>query len=99
MKPKDPQNEQSDLFRARLDQILNREHPLFVLANQIDWSVFDKKFGTLYSEKGRPGKPTRLMVGLHYLKHAYDESDESVVARLLENGYWQYFCGFEYFIH
>ncbi len=99
MKPKDTQNEQSDLFRARLDQILNREHPLFVLANQVDWSVFDEKFGTLYSERGRPGKPTRLMVGLHYLKHAYDESDESVVARLLENGYWQYFCGFEYFIH
>jgi IS5 family transposase len=39
------------------------------------------------------------MFGLHYLKHAFDESDESVVARLLENGYWQYFCGFEYFIH
>jgi IS5 family transposase len=39
------------------------------------------------------------MVGLHYLKHAFDESDESVVARLLENGYWQYFCGFDFFIH
>ena len=99
MKPKDTQRNQADLFRARLDQILNREHPLFVLASQIDWTVFDKKFGALYSEKGRPGKPTRLMVGLHYLKYAYDESDESVVARLLVNGYWQYFCGFEYFIH
>ena len=99
MKPKDTQQDQADLFRSSLNQILNREHPLFVLADQIDWSVFDKKFGPLYSEKGRPGKPTRLMVGLHYLKHAFDESDESVVARLLENGYWQYFCGFEFFIH
>jgi IS5 family transposase len=99
MKPKKPQQDQSDLFRSRLDQILNRQHPLFLLANQIDWSIFDKKFGNLYSEMGRPGKPTRLMVGLHYLKHAFDESDESVVERLLENGYWQYFCGFEFFIH
>ncbi len=99
MKPKVPQKDQSDLFRARLDQILNRDHPLFVLANQINWSVFDNKFGVLYSEKGRPGKPTRLMVGLHYLKHAFNESDESIVARLLENPYYQYFCGFEYFIH
>jgi transposase, IS5 family len=100
MKPKNTQQDQADLFRARLDQILNREHPLFVLANQIDWSVFDKKFGPLYSEKkGRPGKPTRLMAGLHYLKRAFNESDESVVARLLENPYYQYFCGFEYFIH
>ena len=99
MKPKSSQYDQADLFRSRLDQILNQQHPLFVLANQIDWSVFDKKFGLLYFEKGRPGKPTRLLVGLHYLKHAFNESDESVVARLLENGYWQYFCGFEFFIH
>ena len=100
MKPKKPkQRDQEDLFRSRLDQILDRRHPLYLLANQIDWSVFDKKFGSLYAEKGRPAKSTRLLVGLHYLKHAFDESDESVVARLLENPYWQYFCGFEYFLH
>jgi IS5 family transposase len=100
MKPKKPkQRDHEDLFRSRLDQILDRRHPLYLLANQIDWSVFDKKFGSLYAEKGRPAKSTRLLVGLHYLKHAFDESDESVVARLLENPYWHYFCGFEYFIH
>ena len=32
-------------------------------------------------KKGRPGIPIRLMVGLHYLKHAFNESDETVVAR------------------
>ena len=100
MKPKKPKHQdQTDLFRSRLDQILDRKHPLFVLANQIDWAVFDTKFGRLYADKGRPALPTRLMVGLHYLKHAFNESDESVVARLLENPYWQYFCGFEFFIH
>jgi IS5 family transposase len=100
MKPKKPHHQdQADLFRLRLDQILDRKHPLFVLANQIDWSVFDDKFGRLYADKGRPALPTRLMVGLHYLKHAFNESDESVVASLLENGYWMYFCGFEFFLH
>jgi len=99
MKPKNPQLDQGDLFRSRLDQILDCQHSLFVLADRIDWSVFDKKFGSLYAEKGRPAKPTRLLVGLHYLKHAFNESDDSVVARLLENPYWQYFCGFEFFIH
>ena len=39
------------------------------------------------------------MVGLHYLKHTFNESDESVVARWVENPYWQYFCGEEYFRH
>lgn len=85
MKPKKPkQRDQDDLFRSRLDQILDRRHPLYRLANHIEWSIFDKKFGSLYAEKGRPAKSTRLLVGLHYLKHAFDESDESVVARLLE---------------
>ena len=94
------QEAQGDLFRSQLDQILNRKHPLFLLANQIDWTFFDSEFGQLFVENfGRPGLPTRLIVGLHYLKHAFNESDESVVGRFLENPYWQYFCGFEYFQH
>ena len=100
MQPKSGSFDQGNLFRARLDQILNRQHSLYRLANTIDWSVFDKEFGTLYVENvGRPGLPIRLLVGLHYLKHAYNVSDESVVAQFVENGYWQYFCGFEYFQH
>jgi IS5 family transposase len=66
----------------------------------MDWSIFEQEFGPLYVEGfGRPGLPIRLVVGLHYLKYAYNESDESVVERFLENPYWQYFCGFEYFQH
>jgi IS5 family transposase len=100
MQPKTTVIDQGDLFRSRLDQILNRSHPLYRLADTIDWSVFDRDFGRLYVENvGRPGLPIRLLVGLHYLKHAFNESDESVVDRLLENPYWQYFCGFEYFQH
>jgi IS5 family transposase len=102
MRPKDISFEEShgDLFRSSLEQILNKKHPLYVLANKIDWSHFDKSFGELFVQKqGRPGLPTRLVVGLHYLKHAYNESDESVVAGLLENPYWQYFCGFKQFQH
>ena len=66
----------------------------------MDWDYFVGEFGPLYVEnKGRPGKPVRLLVALHYLKHTYNQSDESVVERFLENPYWQYFCGFEYFQH
>ena len=99
MQPK-KQYETPDLFRSRLDQILNRNHPLFVLANKIDWSFFEEEFGKSYVEdRGRPGKPIRLVVGLHYLKYSFNESDESVLERFLENPYWQYFCGFKYFQH
>ena len=91
---------QKDLFRSRLEQMINRKHPLCKLADEIDWRVFEEEFGVLYVEKvGRPGLPIRLMVGLHYLKYTYNESDESVVERFLENPYWQYFCGYEYFQH
>jgi IS5 family transposase len=102
MRPKDNSFEEShgELFRSSLEQILDRRHPLYVMANKIDWARFDKSFGNLFAQKqGRPALPTRLVVGLHYLKHAYNESDESVVARLLENPYWQYFCGFKHFQH
>lgn len=100
MQPKSGFSDQGDLFRSRLDQILNRQHPLYRLADSIDWSLFDIEFGSLYVENfGRPGLPIRLLVGLHYLKHAYNVSDEAVVERFLENPYWQYFCGFEFFQH
>ncbi|MEY8211730.1 MAG: transposase [Gammaproteobacteria bacterium] len=46
-----------------------------------------------------PPLPTRLLAGLHYLKYTFNESDESVVDRWIENPYWQYFCGFEQLQH
>ncbi len=49
------------------------------------------------SAAGRPRLPIRLMVGLLYLKHAFGESDETVVQRWAENPYWQFFCGSAYF--
>ena len=99
MQPK-KQHETPDLFRSRLDQILNSKHPLFKLANQIDWSFFEKEFsGTYHQTMGRPGKSIRLMVALHYLKYTFDLSDEALLDGFIENAYWQYFCGFEYFQH
>ena len=92
--------DQGDLFRSRLDQFLDSSHPLFKLAQSIDWQSFESEFEPLYDAgNGRPGLPIRLMVGLHYLKHLYDVSDEVVVATWLENPYWQYFCGGTYFEH
>lgn len=99
MKPK-ATTPQCELFGARLSELLNPAHPLYVLAERIDWSQFDTAIDACYADElGRPGVNTRLMVGLLYLKHAYDESDESVVARWVENPYWQFFCGLSYMQH
>ncbi|MFA5864954.1 MAG: IS5 family transposase [Phycisphaerae bacterium] len=87
-------------FSTRLLDILDREHPMVKLADQIEWSGFDVAFEPMFCvDNGAPAIRTRLMVGLHYLKHAFDVSDEEVVARWVENPYWQYFCGEEYFHH
>jgi IS5 family transposase len=87
--------DQLDLFRAHFDQLLNPDPPLVILAQKIDWARFDAAFAEFYAaDIGAPAKATRLLVSLHYLKHAFSESDESLVARWVENPYWQYFCGF-----
>jgi transposase, IS5 family len=101
MKPKSrPESSQLQLFQAQLEQLLNHDHPLFVLAGQIDWARFDTALSECYSpDQGAPAKAVRLLVGLHYLKHAFNESDESLVERWVENPYWQYFCGFETMQH
>ena len=100
MKPKKQERSGcDDLFRMRLEQILDQRHAPYRLAGKIDWAAVEERFGALYSEAGRPGIPIRLMVGLHYLKHAFNESDETVVERWVENPYWQHFCGEEYFRH
>lgn len=83
-----------ELFRERLDNLLNHNHELFKLADLIDWEMFEQEFGKLYSiNTGRPGIPIRLMVGLTYLGHSSGLSDEAVVSKWVENPYWQYFCG------
>jgi transposase, IS5 family len=99
MGPKPTMPSSGDLYRSRLDQILDQRHGLFRLASLIDWEKFDQAFGRFYRPLGRPANPTRLMVGLSYLQHTFNLSDEAVVQRWTENPYWQWFCGCEYFQH
>jgi transposase, IS5 family len=90
----------ADLFRQELANLINLRHPLVKLAQQIDWPSCERRFGDLYAAGvGRPGHPIRLMVGLQLLKHTCNVSDEEVVATWVENPYWQYFCGEQYFSH
>ncbi|CDN30450.1 IS1478 transposase [Mucinivorans hirudinis] len=93
MLPRPKDTLQSSLF-FDLRSTLNHRHPLFQLANKIDWAMFEREFSPLYSpDKGVEAKPIRLMVGLLILKHIRNVSDESVVEQWSENVYYQYFCG------
>jgi len=101
MRPKERQESGAqDVFRARLDQIIDLDHALVRLARAIDWRFLEGKFGAVYTdEPGRPALPTRLMAGLAILKHSYNLSDEALCQRWVENPYFQYFCGEEFFQH
>jgi hypothetical protein len=54
---------EGDLFRARLDQIINMKHELVQLAGKIDWDWIDREIAPLYSKNGRPGIATRFVIG------------------------------------
>ena len=91
---------EQDLFRSRLDQIINMKHEVVRLAQAVDWAHLEDRFGEVYSDgPGMPPLPTRLMAGLAILKHTFDLSDEELCARWVENPYFQYLTGEEFFRH
>lgn len=91
---------QRDIFRSRLDQIIDMKHPLVKLGQRIDWAHMQETFGAMY--KMGPGQPplaTRLMVGLAIIKYTENLSDEDLTERWVQNPYYQYLCGEEFFQH
>jgi len=88
---------QIDMFRPKLSRIISESHSLVVLAKEIDWTGMYEALLPYYSEIGRGSIPPRKIVGMLMLKRMFNESDESVVARWIENPYWQYFTGEDYF--
>ncbi len=100
MRPRERRDSgQNDLFKARLDQIVDTDHALAKLGRAIDWRFLEERFGAVYSDKvGHPPLPTRLMAGLSILRHMHDLSDEDLCARWVGVLY-QLFCGEEFFRH
>ena len=66
MRPRERrESSEQDLFRSRLDQIIDMKHALAKLARAIDWGFLEQTFGAVYTDKpGQPPLPTRLMAGL-----------------------------------
>jgi hypothetical protein len=57
MRPKTiptPARGEADMFRNRLDNLIDMRHELARLAGLIDWKRFDEAFGGLYAERGSP---------------------------------------------
>ena len=97
-RPRPP--EQDDLLRPRLIDMIDQRHELVKLTALIDWEVFEREWAGFFpSGKGRPATEPRLVAGLLCLQHAFRLSDEAVVARWVENPYYQHFTGEIFFQH
>jgi len=89
-----------NLFTVSLKKVISLDHPLVKLADQIDWEAIRREIEPAFcDDNGRPGADVRVVIGLFYLKHAFDQSDEDLIARWVENPYWQWFCGFTVMQH
>jgi len=91
---------QEDLYRARLESIIDLTHELVKMMRLVEWSALESDLRPYYcADNGRPGEPIRLMAGLQLLKDMKGLSDEEVCEVWRENPYFQYFCGEEFFQH
>lgn len=91
---------QLNIFQVPLKQFINESHELVQLSKKIDWENIERDLRVYYCEdNGRPSVPIRLIVGVIMLRRMFNQSDESVLDRWVENPYWQYFCGETYFRH
>ena len=73
--------EQDDLFRSRLSSILDHQHPLYVLAEAIDWKTIEREFGALNVENvGRPGLATPVLVSQEQARSAHANPGRLVFA-------------------
>ena len=91
---------QLDIFKVPIQQFIQETHKLVLLTKRIDWDRLEDELNQFYClDNGRPGVPIRTVAGMLLLKRMFDESDESVIERWVENPYWQYFCGELYFRH
>ena len=68
MGPKPSQPQSGELFRPRLDEQINMQHPLVRLATMMDWAEIERTFAVSFtSSRGRLALPPRLVAGLLYL--------------------------------
>jgi IS5 family transposase len=91
---------QGDFFKVELISIISLQHPLVKLAALFPWHDFERQIQPTYAPTtGDPGIRTRLMAALRMLKFLHDLSDKDVVAAWVENSYWQFFSGMQFFSH
>jgi len=58
--------------------LINPNHEIALLANNIDWNYFENEFKSYYSNKSAPSVPIRQMAGYLLLKHLHNLGDDRI---------------------
>lgn len=82
-----------NFFDRAIEGLADMDHELVILSENIDWLKIENALEGNYCVYGRKAIPTRLLVGLQMLRYMYNLSDEGVCSMLVDNPYFQYFCG------
>ncbi|WP_342271971.1 transposase [Candidatus Tisiphia endosymbiont of Parasteatoda lunata] len=74
------------------------DNKLYKLRSLINWSSLEEWLSANVDIKkfGRNRRCHRLLLGVTMLQAMYNLSDAATEEELIENVYWQYFCGWEY---
>ena len=83
-------------IEARVAQVFSRKGRAGVAMPDLDLFGEQVQRAQVSSNAGRPRVPLRTMIALLYLKHAFNESDEGVVARWADTPRWQFFSDCAY---
>ena len=84
-------------IEARVAQVFSRKGRPGVVMSDLDLFGEQVQRAPVSNNAGRPRIPLRFMISLLYLKHAFNESDEGVVARWADTPRWQFFSGCAYY--
>jgi IS5 family transposase len=84
-------------IEARVAQVFSRKGRAGVAMPDLDLFGEQVQRAAVSSNAARPRVPLRIMIALLYLKHAFNDSDEGVVARWADTPRWQFFSGCAYY--
>jgi DNA-binding MarR family transcriptional regulator len=86
-------------LRIRLDQIINKKHPLVRLAATIDWRWIETELGPCPGKENAVEATARFVVGLLLLQSLFGLTEDEVRKRWVCDPYFQYFTGDGFFAH
>ena len=93
---------QIDIFTILhpLEDMLDKSNRWYIKAGSIPWERLENELApVLYSTRGAPAKPLRIMLGAMLIGDRLGLSDAETVRQIQENPYLQYFIGLKEFQH